>query len=469
MLQGLLLNAVLAVAPAAPPPSGQTTFATDFLPAVVVPTQPPRPAYLPPALPPALEAALPRAALPLQEPPKEEPKMDEIPAEEPAAEREDKEAEPPPPEAPEDLWPLMENLQGTLPGTLLLDHGIRIYGWAAGSFTASTASSLNTPVVWNDKANEFLLQQFWTRFEKPVDTTSRTPTLGFRSDWLIGSDYRFTLPRGIFNNQLVENDGGPNNYGIDPIAFYGEAYFPGLFKGTGVKLGRWFTPFGVESLEAVSTPTISRSYAFNWAPPFTHTGAIATTKVTDTVTVAAGAVLGNDIFIDPADEGRFVGTVGWAAPDGRNSVTFGTSIGRGSFNEAEQFNNINVFDVVYTHKFNDRLSYTFETIYGYQNGVTLPDDGSVSTAHWGSVVNYLFFTLSPRLTAMTRLEFFDDFEGSRTGFEGLYTALTVGAAFRPTPDVILRAEARVDYNGETKPFEGEHSIGTAALEFILRF
>src|SRR5262245_43221527 len=170
-----------------------------------------------------------------------------------------------------DRWLLMRALQGTWPGAVLDDHRMTIYGWTAMSYTASSASKVNTPVVWNDKADQFLLQQHWTRFERSVVTSGTTePTLGLRTDWLIGSDYRFTLPRGIFNNQFTERENGlPNDYGIDPIQFYVNLYIPTLFQGTNIMVGRCYTPFGVESLEAVSTPTVSRSYAFNWAPPFT--------------------------------------------------------------------------------------------------------------------------------------------------------------------------------------------------------
>ena len=55
---------------------------------------------------------------------------------------------------------------------------------------------------FNDRANEFLLQQHWIRFDRPVVTSGGTePSFGFRSDWIVGSDYRYTLPRGLFNGQ----------------------------------------------------------------------------------------------------------------------------------------------------------------------------------------------------------------------------------------------------------------------------
>src|SRR5439155_18196218 len=71
-------------------------------------------------------------------------------------------------------------------------------------------------------------------------------------------------------------------------------------------------------------------------------------------------------------------------------------------------------------------------------------------AHWFCVVNYLTYAFTPRLSGTTRLELFDDEQGQRTGFAGLYTALTAGLSFRPHKDVIFRPEVRYDYNEEPR-------------------
>src|SRR5262245_8387411 len=136
-------------------------------------------------------------------------------------------APPPPPPAP-DRWLLMKALQGTWPGALLDSNRMQVTGWTDVSFTASSAADSNLPMGFNHRANQFLLQQNWVRFERTVVTSGTTePTFGFRSDWILpGADYRFTLARGIFNGQLTGHDGQPILHGIDPIQFYAQAYFP---------------------------------------------------------------------------------------------------------------------------------------------------------------------------------------------------------------------------------------------------
>jgi Putative beta-barrel porin-2, OmpL-like. bbp2 len=310
-----------------------------------------------------------------------------------------------------------------------------------------------------------LLQQNWLRLERPVVKTGTTePTFGFRNDWILpGSDYRFTLPRGIFNGQLTGDNGQPNRYGIDPIQFYAEAYFPTVGAGLDVKFGRIFCQYGVEANDAPSNYLLSHAYTFIY-DPFTHTGLMGTLNLTDTWSVQAGVMLGSDIFIDPADTPTGMGSVKWAPPGGRDSVLFSVILGPGRFNQGRNFHNPEVFDLVYTHKFDARLSYNLEVLYGFTYNV--PDTGF---ANWLGVLNYLIYDFTPRLSGTVRLEFFDDAQGQRTGFEGLYSALTAGLSFKPRKDIIIRPELRYDYNADSRPFENKHGLFTAATDVILRW
>jgi Putative beta-barrel porin-2, OmpL-like. bbp2 len=485
MFNALALLAALALGqpgsapqPGLPPPRPNVTIrledeAPQSLPVILyqAPADQPQAAPAPPAEPKPFEVTAP--VLPPPAPP--------LAPTAPAA----------PAPTPPDRWLFMKAVQGTWAGSMLDDNRMGLWGWCAGSYNASSAAHNNQPVVWTDRANDPMLQQFWMRWERTVVTSgTSTPTWGFRSDWLIGTDYRFTLPRELWESQLVNSAGNQNLYGVDPVQFYLEGYIPTFFQGLDIKAGRFFTPFGYESIEAISTPLMSRSYAFNWSPPFTHFGVLTTTTVTPVWTVQAGLVNGNDTFIGPTDEARFVGTLKWTQPGGRNVVTFGTSVGRGKFNAGEPFapatlglsnepaghNNINVFDLVWTHQFNGVLNYALEMIYGYQTNVPanvagglIKENATEGTAHWGSIVNYLAYTISPQWSCIGRFEVFDDFEGQRTGFEGVYEAVTAGVQWRPRKSVIVRPEVRFDYNDDARPFEGKHWLFTAGGDVILRW
>ena len=256
-------------------------------------------------------------------------------------------------------------------------------------------------MAWNDRANRVLLQQAFFRVEKAINPAENgIIQWGFRSDWIVGTDYRFTLPRGIWNGQLVNSTDAQNLYGVDPVEFYGEAYIPNVQQGLDIKVGRWYAPYGEESIEAVSTPLVSRSYTFNSGPEFTNTGILATLTVNPEWTACGGYAIGNDNFFDAGDEGRFVGYVKWTQPGsaatppyGRNTLTLATTLGRGKFNEGAPSelpqalagdvftvsnilpgetagrNNINVVDLLYTHTFNPVLNYAMEALYGWQTNI----------------------------------------------------------------------------------------------------
>jgi hypothetical protein len=366
--------------------------------------------------------------------------------------------------SPPERWPLMQELQGTWPGYFLDEHRMQVLGWTEVSFTASSDQHENLPMGFNYKANQAQLQQNYLRIEQTVNPSATTPTFGFRSDTILpGTDYRFTTARGLFSGQLVADNGQPNTYGIDPVQFYLEGYFPQVCRGLDVKLGRYLCPYGAETTDAISTPMTSRSYSFIY-DPFTHTGLLTTLKLDDAWSVQNGLVLGSDVFIDHAASPTYVGGVKWAPPSGRDSVFFSVIVGQGRFNQPRNFNNPEVFDVVATHKFNDRLNYTLDALFAFQTNVP-----AIGTAYWYSIAQYLTLTMTPRLSGTTRLEFFDDCQGQRTGFPGLYTALTAGLNWRPQPWLIFRPEVRYDYNEESRPFENKHGLFTAAMDVLVRW
>ncbi len=367
-------------------------------------------------------------------------------------------------ESPPEPGFLMKFLEGTSVGEFLKREKIEISGWTDLSFTASTDRSTNLPQGFNYLANQFLLNQNWLRIDRPVDTSSSDPSFGFRSDTILpGSDYRFTTARGLFSGQLTDDNGQPNPYGIDPIQFYAEAYFPSVAKGLDVKVGRFFALYGVETNDAIGNALYSHSYTMVY-DPFTHTGVVTTTKLSDQWTVQAGLVLGSDDFIDPVDTPTFIGSAKWTSADQKDSVLANVILGSARFNQERDFHNPDVFDLVYTHTINDKLRYNLEGLFGFTTNV--PDIG---TAEWFGIVNYLTYQYSARISATGRLEFFDDVQGERTGFAGLYTSVTTGLSFKPCPWLIIRPELRYDVNGESRPFENKHDLFTAASDLIVRW
>jgi hypothetical protein len=359
--------------------------------------------------------------------------------------------------APPDNWLLMRSLSSSTAGNFLRHNEIEIYGWTEGAFTASTASGNQLPLGFNYRANDFLLQQNWLRVERKLQTEGSTPSFGFLADTILpGSDYRFTRARGLWDSQS-------GTYGIDPVQFYAQAYYPNVAQGLDVKAGRFFGQFGVESIAAVDTPYVSRSYAFIYNP-FTHTGVLTTLQLNDAWSVQNGIVTGSDVFFDSASEPTYIGSIEYKYPDRGSSLLLSTVFGSGRFNQVEDFSNPRVFDLVYTRPISERLTYQINTLYGYQTNV--PSQG---TADWYSFVNYWSYAWRENLQGNCRIEFFDDVDGNRTGFEGLYTAATLGLLYQPTKSLTLRPEVRFDHNASSSPFAGQPDLFTSALDVILRW
>lgn len=230
-----------------------------------------------------------------------------------------------------------------------------------------------------------------------------------------------------------------------------------------IKLGRIFCQFGAETIDAPPNTLASHSYTFIYNP-FTHTGVMGTLQLTQTLSVQLGAMLGPDVFIDPAASPYGMFTVKWAKPDGSDSLQLSGVLGSGRYDEAEQFNNPNIVDLVYVHAFSPCVTYTLDALFGWQTN--LPD---VGTATWIGVVNYLTLKFTPQLSQTTRVEFFNDADGNRTGFAGLYTTVTAGCNYQPCNSFIIRPEVRYDYHGDARPFEDKRGLFTACLDLIVRW
>ena len=401
------------------------------------------------------------AALP-QVPVVQEPKKDApggVPNAQEIPEKSDPEAA-----APERTKYLLErSLAETRLGSILDQHNIIIQGWTEMSYNASSAANSNAPVYMIDRANKFALNQNYLHIEKTLDTSKKEFQWGFVTDWILpGTDARTTVVRGLWYDQVTRGD----LYPIDPFQFYAQAFLPGIGDGTTVKVGRFATHVGYELVQAPDTPFVSRSYMFQYNP-FTHTGIWATTALGDNWTVGYGASTGTDTFIDaPTNNFTFLGQLKWAPKEGKTSVAFNVVITDPSYIEAQNFQVYNFYNLVLTHKFSDKLTYVLDA--GYAHMDDYPTAGA-GTVHWYGAANYLVYAHNDKLTSTFRAEVFNDQQGARTGFAGLYTEATYGLAYKAMDGLIIRPSLRYDNNSQTAVWEGKQSLFTATMDVIFRW
>lgn len=358
-------------------------------------------------------------------------------------------------------YPLMKALRGSRFGDWLLDNHVKVYGWVDFSSNASTSRRSNLPDAFNIRADRAIeLQQVMIRFERIPDTVQTDhPDWGFRFDNLYGLDYRYTTARGIFSDQLLKHN---RIYGYDPVMFYGELYLPRLAQGLIVKVGRFILLPGIEAEVSPYNYMFSHSLLYTYFP-YTHMGLLTTTKLNKNWTIQLGLVAGSDIALwDSAREWTPITGIRWVSDRNNDAIYFCTITNSGKFS----YNNVQMLDAVWTHKFNEDFHTLTEAYYSWQRDV--PGFGY---ADWYGVSNYLVRALSGKAYLSFRNEVWNDATGQRTGFNTLYTTHTLGLIYKPLEWLYFRPEIKYSHSYNRAAYdEGRrHSQWTATWDTVVRF
>lgn len=382
---------------------------------------------------------------------------------------------------------LMRLLEGRPAGLFFDENGIVMKGHVDASYVASTAKGSNLPMAMNYLANQFQMEQNWLMIEKAVDTKSKEASWGFHVEGILpGSDYRFTLSNNLMDSQLRMNNGGPNTYGVDAPQFYFETYNPNVMNGLDTKVGRFYTLCNVESIDPSLNKLVSRSLTF-MNNPFTHTGILTSLKLNDRWTFNNGITCGQDVFFGPAAKASYLGGLKWESESTDTNVVFNTCLTDPSFNQyLATANNYDVFEIQLNHKINDKWYFTsdnmFSLINNWDTDASSPiyeRDGVTTrtfrgSANWYGLVNYLTYSFSDKLNTTSRVEFFTDLDGVRTGYQGLYTTLTQGFTYKMCDDQLwVRPEFRYDNNSISKAYNNDgvpsNGLFTFAIDFLVQY
>lgn len=372
----------------------------------------------------------------------------EAPAEEPTKE--------------EEKFFLQKLLESSPAGQTLAGNGWKVYGWTQGSFTTGSPRRSALPVPFADRIDQFSLNQNWLHVEKAIDTSKKEFQIGGVAELLIpGTDYRFTPSR----NLLTERQRNGELYGIDLFQGYVSAFLPNVgSQGTTVNVGKFATALEYELVQATGTPFLSRSYLFQYNP-FTHTGVNAITPLNDDWTMSNGIVLGNDNFFGDTARATYIGQLKWAPKDGKTQVILGTSITDPTFDANKNFAYYNVYNLQLIHKLTDKLTYVADASYSH-----IEDAPGIGFAEWYGLVNYFLYDVNDKVQSKFRVELFNDAQGYRTNFQGLYTAATYGITWKPMPWLSIMPEVRYDHNsGNAGPFETKRNMFTASFGAIVRW
>jgi hypothetical protein len=171
------------------------------------------------------------------------------------------------------------------------------------------------------------------------------------------------------------------------------------------------------------------------------------------------------VFFDPTDQPTFLGGVKWINDAKTDSLFFTTYVNGGNYFGTRQRDNVQFFDMVYTHVFTARFQTISEFMFSYQTKV--PD---LNTVTWYGADTYFQYDFTPRLYGAIRPELWVDSQGQRTGFAGLYSTLTAGLTFKPVNWLSLRPELRYDHFYDAPgPYEGHHNLASFAFDVFIRW
>lgn len=349
--------------------------------------------------------------------------------------------------------------------------GIRFDGWISQGYTVNTDSPSNRsnlPVTFNDRSNDYQMNQCYLLMERLVNEYGGRWDVGGRVDLLYGTDSIYTTARGLETYGDLSPKWNSGRYGLAMPQCYMEVFVPWA-SGLSMKLGHFYTILGHESVPAVDNFFYSHSYVMQYGEPFTHTGFLGSTEL-GSLTVHAGMTRGWDNWEDNNNDFAFLGGLGWTSADGCTSLEYAVHFGREQDEPPPNTNTRSVFSLVAKHRFTSRLQYIVQYDHGFEEQVARQD----CDADWFGVNQYLLYTMSSAWKAGLRFEWFRDEDGTRIDPAGAdYYALSAGLNWTPADWILVRPEVRWDWVGTSGfyPFGDGRRDDQVLLDFdvIVRF
>ncbi|ADJ28662.1 porin [Nitrosococcus watsonii] len=357
---------------------------------------------------------------------------------------------------------------------------LTVGGWLETGYTFNPdepKDRFNGPVIFNNRANELLVNEFYLFLENDVNIEGDRWDFGGRVDFLFGTDARFTQATGLDNNIIGDNTFRLYKFAIPQL--YAETFVP-YGKGITVRLGHFYTPIGVETVTAPGNFFYSHTYTAEYGEPFTHTGFLISYPLTDHIGLSGGGVLGWDNFSKDPKNLNFLGVANWNSVDQRTSLSFtiitGNVSGAGNA-QKDSDHNLTLYSIVMSHDFTDFLHYTFQQTLGGGPSII----NTQKSGKWFGISQYLYFSLKETLSTGLRFEWFRDDKGTRvfindhSGFPisaaTNYFAITAGLNWRPLKWITVRPEVRYDWATDFNAFDNNSDKNQflVAADIIIRF
>ncbi|WP_197996058.1 porin [Gimesia panareensis] len=364
-------------------------------------------------------------------------------------------------------------------GNFLEDNGWKLSGWLEFGITFNgnrPQNDLNTPGVgFNQADSQFMLNQLYFVLEKDAAANEDCFGWGGRVDLVVGSDAQDTSTFGGPNNNpnfdgiWSNNDiATANQIGIAMPQMYASFYAP-IGNGVTVNAGHFYTLIGYEVVPATGNFFYSHAYTMQYDEPFTHTGVLASTDLSDNISATGGITTGWDDFENQNHQWSFLGLVTWTSDSEDTSVSF--SLSSGNENDAlGGTSNLTIYSLVAQQKLTDKLSYVFQHDHMFYKNGSAAIPGQFAQAY--GINQYLFYDICDTTRAGMRVEYWRDQQGTQLGAPGTsYYEITAGINHKLNSCIQVRPEVRWDWadgsdpwttsNGGTK--DSQFTVGTDVI------
>lgn len=336
-------------------------------------------------------------------------------------------------------------------------------GWIAQGFTwnpASPQDRYNGPISFNDRANEYQLNQLYLFVDRPAAVDTGQVELGFRAGMVFGTD-AFQFQAVGWDDKIVSDDFS-TFYKLAFPELNVELQLP-IGRGLSARVGKWYGLAGYEYGLAGTDFFYSYPLTFN-ITPFTHAGILFTYPLTDQLSTAHGLHRGMNIWDLDRKSWGYAGNLLWTSEDEDTSVCLALTFGpegddvddppgeNGGFDPEGQdgHSHVVVLGAWWEHAWNDRLRSVSSLDFAWQESSS--QDGPAFAEAYGCTQS-LFYEWSDRVACGVRLEVLRDDDGYFIyGFRsqsppapGTYTNLTLGLNLRFSEHVALRPEVRWDW------------------------
>ena len=306
--------------------------------------------------------------------------------------------------------------------------GLNIYLQGGYTFNfVNPDSGNNEQRLFDKKANTFLLDLAQIQFAKEPAVGG----LGYKLKASFGETVKSIHSVGL---------GNPNDT-FDLTEAYVDYVAP-LGSGLKLRFGKFATYLGAEVIEARDNINYSRSFLYNFATPFTHTGVMAGYKFSEAFTANLYLVNGWDVSTDN-NKGKSMGASFVVTPVGPVQLTFNFMYGPEETNNNSS--NRFLFDWIGAFKATKKLTFMANVDYGQEEK---DPHNSGNNSKWYGVAGYAKYEFTDFFSASMRGEYFDDKNGVRTGIAQKLKEITLTAEFKIAKDLLLRPEYRHDWSDQ---------------------